>query len=170
MVRLFAACCIFLACQLAQADTRDPGVHFFQQSLGDFADELKTAKAEGKKGVMLMFEMEECPFCTRMKQTVLNQVEVQDWYRRHFAIFSVDTEGAREIADFSGRSQTEKKFALDMRVRATPVFIFFDLAGKPVTRFTGAAKDGAEFLLLGRYVVEGAYEQMPFAKYKQTAR
>lgn len=170
MIRALLASCLLLVVHLAQADVRDPGSHFFQQTLGDFADELKTARTEGRKGVLLMFEMEDCPFCTRMKQTVLNQSEVQDWYRRHFAIFSVDTEGAREITDFAGKTQSEKKFALDMRVRATPVFIFFDLSGKPVTRFTGAAKDGAEFLLLGRYVIEEAYNQMPFAKYKQTPR
>ncbi|MDP1704280.1 MAG: thioredoxin, partial [Sulfurimicrobium sp.] len=71
--------------------------------------------------------------------------------------------------DFSGKTTTEKQFALDHRVRATPVFLFFDLSGKVLTRFTGAAKDNREFMALGRYVVEGAYKTMPFARYKQQA-
>ena len=71
--------------------------------------------------------------------------------------------------DFSGKETSEKKFALDLRVRATPVFIFFDLSGQSLTRFTGAAKDAREFMALGRYVVEGAHKNMPFAKYKQQA-
>lgn len=159
--------CLFAAG--AGAETRDVQQHFFNQHLGDLKAELETAKQEGKQGILLMFEMDDCPFCHRMKQTILNQSEVQDYYRKHFLIFSVDTEGANALADFSGKESTEKKFALDHRVRATPVFLFFDLAGQPLTRFTGAAKDKKEFMALGRYVVEGAHKDMPFAKYKQRA-
>jgi thioredoxin-related protein len=31
--------------------------------MGDFKDELDTARAEGKQGVLIMFEMDDCPFC-----------------------------------------------------------------------------------------------------------
>lgn len=166
MGRLLLALVFFLT-GAAVAETRDVHPHFFDQSLGDFKAELATAKSQGKNGILLMFELEDCPFCLRMRQTILNQSEVQDFYRKHFLIFSVDADGSNPVADFGGRETTEKKFAADNRVRATPVFLFFDLSGKPVARFTGAAKDGGEFLALGRYVVEGAYSRMPFAKYKQ---
>ena len=69
--------------------------------------------------------------------------------------------------DFAGKVTTEKKFAAEQRVRATPVFAFCDLEGRQMTRFTGTAKDVNEFMQLGRYVVEGAWKSMPFAKYKQ---
>lgn len=169
MVKFFLGLMLCLSAFAAGAETRDVQQHFFNQHLGDFKAELSTAKQEGKQGILLMFEMEECPFCHRMKQTILSQSEVQDYYRKHFLIFSVDTEGANALVDFSGKETSEKKFALDLRVRATPVFIFFDLSGQPLTRFTGAAKDAREFMALGRYVVEGAHKNMPFAKYKQQA-
>jgi len=35
-----------------------------------------------------------------------------------------------------------------------------------MTRFTGASKDVNEFMLLGRYVAEGIWKTMPFARYK----
>lgn len=150
-----------------QAEVRDPQAHFFMPKLGDFKDELATAKQEGKQGVLIMFEMEDCPFCYRMKGTVLNQSEVQDWYRKHFLIYSMDVKGDAPITDFQGRSTTEKAFALENRARATPVFLFFDLEGKPITRFTGATQTAAEFMLLGRYVVEGTYKTVPFNVYKR---
>lgn len=159
--------CLFAAS--AWAESRDVQQHFFNQHLGDFKAELDTAKSEGKLGILLMFEMEDCPFCHRMKETILNQSEVQDYYRKHFLIFSVDSEGANALVNFAGKASTEKQFALDHRVRATPVFLFFDLSGKVMTRFTGAAKDSREFMALGRYVADGAYKSMPFAKYKQQA-
>jgi len=151
------------------AETRDIHQYFFGQKLGDFKVELATAKQEGKKGILLMFELDDCPFCHRMKTTILNQSEVQDYYRQNFLIFSVDAKGDTPLVDFKGKDTTEKQFAVENRVRATPVFAFFDLEGKQMTRFTGAAKDVAEFMQLGRYVAEGAYKSMPFAKYKQQA-
>lgn len=169
MAKFFAGLMLCLFACSAAAQTRDVEQYFFDQHLGDFKAELDSAKREGKQGILLMFEMEECPFCHRMKQTILNQSEVQDYYRQHFLIFSVDTEGANPLVDFAGKSTTEKQFSIDNRVRATPVFAFFDLSGKLLTRYTGAAKDVNEFLSLGRYVVDGAYRGMPFARYKQQA-
>lgn len=148
--------------------TRDPVEHFFDQSLGDFSEELETAREEGKKGVLIMFEMDECPFCHRMKTRVLNQPEVQDYFKERFLIFSVDIEGDVEITDFQGEVVTQKDFAFKQyRVRATPVFGFFDLDGKLVTRFTGATSDSREFLWLGEFVAEGHYAKTNFSRYKR---
>jgi thioredoxin-related protein len=152
----------------AQAATRDPGEFFFDQSLGDFSEELETARDEGKKGVLIMFEMDECPFCHRMKTRVLNQSEVQDYFKEHFLIYTVDIEGDVEITDFQGNSMKEKDFAFKVhKVRATPVFGFFDLDGKMMTRFTGATNDAREFLWLGDFVVNDHYKQTNFSRYKR---
>ena len=157
---------LFLA-QPVAAD-RSPDEHFFGQFLGDFREELQTARDQGKTGVLVFFEMDECPFCHRMKTTVLNQEEVQDYYQEHFLIYAVDVEGDVEIVDFDGETKAEKDFAFrDHRVRATPVFGFFDLNGKMVVRYTGATRDASEFLLLGRYVVEQVYKEMSFSRYKR---
>jgi thioredoxin-related protein len=151
----------------AWAETRDPASHFFQPKFGDFHAELDAAKQQGKKGILLFFEMDDCPFCERMKSTILNQADVQDVYRSHFLLYPVDVNGDTQITDFQGRSTTEKAFAFAHRVRATPTLLFFDLDGKLVARHTGPTKDKAEFLLLGRYVAEGAYATQPFTQYKQ---
>jgi len=152
----------------AGAATRDPGTYFFDQSFGDFTEELENAKDQGKAGILIMFEMDECPFCHRMKTSVLNQADLQDYFKDHFLIFSVDIEGDVEITDFSGQSLPQKDFALKrFRVRATPVFAFFDLEGKLVARYTGATRDAQEFRWLGEYVVEGAYAETSFTRYKR---
>ena len=57
----------------ATAEIRDSHTHFFMAKMGDFKDELSVAKSEGKQGVLIMFEMDECPFCARMKGSILNQ-------------------------------------------------------------------------------------------------
>jgi thioredoxin-related protein len=152
---------------LVSAEALDPGKHFFHPKLGDFKEELVVAKEEGKKGIMLFFEMDDCPFCARMKSTILSQRDVQNFFREHFLLYPIDTQGDTPMVDFSGKESIEKAFALEHRVRATPTIVFFDLDGKAIVRHTGPTKDKDEFLLLGRYVIEGAYKQGPFARFKQ---
>jgi len=154
------------------AAPRDPETHFFDQTLGDLTEELAVAREEGKRGIVIFFEQEECPFCHRMKQTVLNQPEVQDFYKERFLIFPVDIESTVEITDPSGKVTTQKDFFADVtRNRgATPVFAFFDLDGELVVRYTGATTGPEEFLWLGEYAAEGIYTEMPFSRYKREKR
>jgi len=153
------------------AEVRDPHTQFFMSKMGDFKDELTGAKSAGKQGVLIMFEMDDCPFCSRMKANVLNQSEVQDYFRQHFLIYPVDVKGDTPMVDFKGKETTEKAFALEQRARATPVFIFFDLDGNVMTRYTGTTQTVDEFMLLGRYVVEGVYKtSTPFNVYKKQAK
>ncbi|RRQ21205.1 thioredoxin family protein [Thiohalobacter thiocyanaticus] len=152
-------------------ELRDPGEYFFDQTFGDFSEELQLARDEGKTGILMFFEMDECPFCHRMKEMVLNRAAVQDYYREHFLIFPVDIEGDIQIKDFDGREMAMKDFAFEEhRVRATPVFVFFNLEGEPVARYTGATRDAEEFMWLGEYVVDGVYREMPFTRYKRERR
>ncbi len=162
---------LLLAWMQAHAvETRDPTEYFFDQSFGDFREELKTARDNGKVAILVFFEMDECPFCHRMKTTVLNRSDVQDYYKEHFLILPVDIEGDVEMVDFTGANVTQKDFAFRQnRVRATPVFQFFDLDGNPIkrARLTGATRDAEEFLWLGEYVVDGVYQQQSFSRYKR---
>ena len=156
---------------LQAASPKDPYDYFFQQSLGDFSEELAIAKEEGKKAVMLFFEQDECPFCHYMKNTVLNQPEVQSYFRKHFALFPIDIEGDIEMTDFSGKQMRMKDFAFKLnRVRATPVIAFYDLEGKRIVRYIGKTSGVEEFMQLGRFVAEGKYKTMRFTKYKRQLR
>jgi len=170
-IRILLSTLLFWSLTAAAVETRNPDEHFFSQSLGDFSEELQVARDEGKKGILMMFEMDECPFCHRMKTTVLNRVDVQDYFTEHFLIFPLDIEGDVEITDFSGNQLKQKDFAFQQfRVRATPVFVFFDLNGKPIAKYTGATRNAEEFLLLGQYVADGHYEKTSFTRYKRDLR
>lgn len=144
---------------------------FFEQSFGDYSEELAAAKADGKQGIFMFFEMEECPFCHRMKTTIINQPEVAEYFGENFNAYKFDIEGSNPVVDFDGTEfATEKEMAeKKYRVRATPVMIIVDLDGNPVARFTGPTRTKEEFLLFGKYVVEGAYKDMPFNRYKRAA-
>ncbi len=165
----FIALCFFLMSVTVHAgETKNPEDYFFDSTFGDFSEELVTAKEQGKKGIMIFFEMDECPFCHWMKTHVLNQPNVQNYFKENFLIFAVDIEGDVEMTNFQGKSMTQKDFAFkENRVRATPVLAFFDLEGKRVMRFTGRTSSADEFLLLGKFVVDKEYEKQKFSKYKR---
>lgn len=163
---------LLLAVPCVRADApRDPDQHFFSAFGGDYSAELRRARDEGKRGILLFFEADDCPFCQRMKRNVLNQPEVQDYYRQHFLGFRVDIESERLIVDPTGARVSQRAFAIDrFRARATPVIAFLDLDGTLITRYTGAASGVREFLWLGEYVVEGHYQRSDFTRYKRERR
>jgi thioredoxin-related protein len=141
---------------------------FFNQTFGNYAEELADARDEGKQGVFVFFEMDDCPFCHRMKETILQEADVQAYFHAHFKTLRLDIEGANPVVDFDGTEYSEKDMAeKKYRVRATPVMIIFDLEGKPIARYTGPTSSKEEFLLFGKFVVEGGYKSMPFTRYKR---
>ncbi|MFT5502730.1 MAG: thioredoxin-related protein [Gammaproteobacteria bacterium] len=144
--------------QINAASPRDPYEYFFQQSLGDLNEEIEIAVEGGKKGIFVFFEMDECPFCHRMKNTVLNNPEIQELFSQEFHSLSIDIEGDIEMTDFQGNELTQKEFASQNRVRATPVLAFFDLEGQQVFRYTGAASGIEEFKWMAEFVTEGVYK------------
>jgi thioredoxin-related protein len=159
---------------LQASGSRDPYQYFFEQSLGDLTEELEIAREEGKHGIFVFFEMDECPFCHRMKATVLNQPEVQEYFKQHFHSLAMDVEGDIEIVDFAGDDTTQKEFARSNRVRATPLLVFFDLDGKRIFKYVGAPSGKEEFLLMGEYIANQVYLQtdesgrvIKFARYKR---
>ena len=148
--------------------TRDPATYFFHDSFNDLREEGEIARLEGKVGVLVMFETDDCPWCRRMKEMVLNQVEVQNYFRTHFQVIAINAEGDALVTGFDGEEIPETDFALrHNRVRATPVFAFFDPSGNMLTRYTGATKDSQEFLWLGEYVVEEHFRTQRFSRYKR---
>lgn len=161
----------FLPALTLGATMRDPDDYFFQQSFGDLPEELKTARHEGKIGIFVALDNDECPWCRHMKETVLNQTRVQDYYRKHFRILRVDTEGDGAVTDFSGEQMTERALAQRYNpIGATPVYLFFDLSGKLLLRFPGITRDADEFMWLAEFVIEGSYKNKTFTVYKRQKR
>ena len=47
----------------AASETRDPSEFFFQDSFNDLSEEAELAQKEGKIGVLVVFETDDCPWC-----------------------------------------------------------------------------------------------------------
>ena len=164
---LLLLCLLLPAAQAAPKDEyRDPVDYFFHPFLFDLKAEAADAKKAGKTAIMVMYEFEDCPYCARMKREVLSRSDVQAYFRKHFQLFQIDTLGDQTVTGFDGRNMIEKKFARAAGVRFTPTFIFYGLDdGKPLVTHTGGIYDPKKFMLLGKFVVSGAYRSRSFAQY-----
>jgi thioredoxin-related protein len=87
----------------------DKSKGFFQESFGNYQEELATAKQDGKSAVFMFFMMDECPFCDKMEKSILSQADVQTYFKQHFANFVFDIEGDVEVTDFSGKVKKPKR-------------------------------------------------------------
>jgi thioredoxin-related protein len=162
---ILAAALVLLAWTATAQPTRDPALHFFQAGFGDLQEELALARAEGKQGLFVMFSAEACTPCIVMKKTVLNQVAVQERFRRHFRVLEIDYNGDAEMADLDGRRMRSKDYAQHVaRVRGTPSFTVIGLDGKELLRHYGPT-NGRQFMWFADYVVDGAYRREPFEAY-----
>lgn len=144
---------------------------FFDESFGNYQEDLQTAKEDGKKGIFVFFHMEECPFCHRMRTTILQEKDVIKRFRDNFLTYMHDIEGSNEVVSFKGKSMTSQDMAEKVfRVRATPVMIIFDLQGNPIVRYTGPTRTKEEFMWIADYVLDGSYEKQSFTAYKRARK
>ena len=142
--------------------TRDPYAHFFTATFGDLPEEMATARTEGKLGMLLFFEADACPYCEHMRRKVLNQPDVQDWFRERFVNIAVDIHGDIEVKDFDGITLPMKVFAEHRRVYMTPVMSFIDPSGAEIYRHLGMIRTPEEFLMLGEYIEGRHYYDLEF--------
>lgn len=154
-----------IAAPARAAEMRDPST-FFSLNMGDLKSELAEARSYGKKAILVMFEQEGCPGCAYMRKNVLSRRDVQDYFRQHFVNFSLDLYSSVPVKDFSGSELTEKTYSQNIKVRATPTFVFYDLGGAEIVRYVGPFETAEEFMLLGQFVASGAYKTRNFAQYR----
>jgi thioredoxin-related protein len=137
---------------------------FFDLSEDDLQEDLKVAKEEGKKGIMLFFTMENCPYCERMKKHTFSDERVITLIKDNFLVFEIDIYGSIEIKDFDGEKSTHKEFAEISGAYATPTISFFDLNGKNLVTQVGMLNE-VQMLIMGDYIINGHYKESEFIPY-----
>lgn len=142
----------------------------FEQSFGDYADELRQLSGKKKKALLLFFEMDACPFCHRLHRSILSQTAVREALKRDFVAIRVDIQGTAPVTGFDGRQLSESAFTKSLKVQGTPTIAAFDASGKELARLVGAPSTPDEFLLFSRYALSGDTARQTFAEYKTARR
>jgi thioredoxin-related protein len=149
---LYAALLVAGIAYGAETEKRDPREYFFTQTFGDLPEEMQLASEDGKLGMLLFFESENCSYCRAMLNKVLSDSRLQDWYRERFVNIAVDIHGDVELKDFDGITLPSKVFAEHRRIYLTPVVSFLNLDGLEIYRHLGMVNTPEEFMILGEYI------------------
>lgn len=132
----------------------------------DYQGEIEAAAEEGKR-LVLFFHQAGCPYCDKMRARVHPTPAVMDYYSQHFVMMESNIKGNLDVVTPEGDETNEVGFARKLRVRATPVFVFYDSDGSQALRTTGYL-DEKQFLLAGKYVVDGVHKSgKSFFRYVQ---
>ncbi len=143
-------------------------IPFLKLSFLNLQEDLQEARQEGKY-LIIMFYQEGCPFCDKMYRVTFQDKKVKEYFTKYFYMVLVDIKGANLLIDFQGKEITEKEFAHRHRIRGTPVFIFVDHQGKQILKLIGYIPP-QDWLIAGRYIVEGHYRQKSFYKFLREER
>lgn len=152
---------------IGRQETREPREYFFIQTFGDLPEEMRAAQEAGKLGMLLFFESEGCPYCAYMLREVFSQRAVQEWYGERFVSVAIDIHGDVELTDFDGITLPSKVFSDHRKVFVTPAIAFINLRGEEIFRHTGTIRSPETFLLLGRYIADGHYDDVEFRVYAE---
>ncbi len=143
------------------------GADFRIESLdNDFPGEIKSAKEEGKR-LVIMFHQAGCPYCDKMRTRVFPDPKVDGYYGKNFVMIESNIKGNLDVVTPDGKQMNEVKMAKKYRIRATPVFLYFDTDGTEALRLTGFL-DADLFVRAGTYVVDGIHkkpEKVSFYRY-----
>lgn len=143
---------------------------FFTGSSDNLQQEIKLAAEQNKKGLLIFYSTPICPFCKRMKETVLNQPEVQHFFKENFRTIELNILDKQSISNFSGNQTTLNEFAKSNHIRVTPTLTFYDLKGEQLFRQVGIIADPQEFIWMGKYVLEEGFSRENFSHYKRNKR
>lgn len=149
---------IFLFCFTFASD-----IPFLKVSFLDLREDLKEANGEGKY-LFIMFYQEGCPFCDKMRRITFKDERVRKYFTEHFYMIEINIKGSLPVVDVDGKEYTEKTFSRKYGVRATPVFLFYDRKGEVILKLPGYYRP-EEFLLVGKYIVEGHYKRENIFKF-----
>ncbi len=145
----------------ARADLRPDGIHtepwFLNQSFMLLKEDLDEAVADGKKGLVLIWEQEGCGSCERTHEVNFAKKSLVDYISKNFAVMSMNMYGEVMVTDFDGEKMPEKNLAQKMRVNFSPTTVFFNEKGEEVFRIPGYFKPF--YYLAGFvYVAEKGYD------------
>ena len=155
--RAFLSGCVALIAAMWLVVTPAVAADFVVEPLDyDFPDEVSVA-ADEDKNIVIMFHQNGCPYCDKMRKRVFPHPKVNAFYSKNFYLIEVNNKGDLDVVTPTGESMVEKDFAQQMRVRATPVFVFLDKQGNEALKLVGY-QDAEMFNAAGRYVSGEAFK------------
>lgn len=137
---------------------------WFKLSFLDLGQDLADARRASKRGLLVYFGQEFCPYCKVLLERDFARPDIEAYTRRHFDVVAVDTRGARLVTDLDGAVMAENDYAERHDAALTPTLIFYDPEGRQALRLTGYHSP-YELRAALEYVADGHFRRQGFGAY-----
>ncbi|EGV31990.1 hypothetical protein ThidrDRAFT_1564 [Thiorhodococcus drewsii AZ1] len=137
---------------------------WFKRSFLDIRSDLSEALAEGKRGLMVYFGQQRCPYCERLMRVNFGLSDIVEYTRRHFDLVPIDIHGIEEVTTPDGALLSERDWAQREGTDFTPSILFFDAEGRIALRLRGYYPP-YQFRAALEYVADGHYRRESFRDY-----
>ena len=141
---------------------------WFKLSFLELEEDIKDAKEQNKKGIIVYFGQEFCPYCKAHLEKNWGQDDIVKYTRKNFDVIAINVKGQRPVLDIDGKSYTEKTFSVFKKTNFTPSVIFYNTKGQEVLRLRGY-RPPYQFRAALEYVADGHYTKETFRKYMARA-
>ena len=102
---------------------------WFKDSFLNLQDDMEDAKQAGKKGIILYFGQQHCPYCENMLHTSLSRPDIEKYILKYFDPIAIDMWGNLPVTSLDGVTLLEKDFSDGEKVLFSPTIMFIDTQG-----------------------------------------
>ena len=142
---------------------------WFAETFLNLPDDLASAQAGGKKGLIVYFGQTHCAYCEALLEVNFErEQDIVHYTQQHFDVVALDIWGNRLVTDFDGNELEEKTLAEFEDTDFTPSLIFYTEGGVEALRLRGYYPP-YKFRSALKYVVEEYYRDETFAEYMARA-
>ena len=105
----------------------EPIIHppWFKQSFLDLGDDIDEALQAGKKGIIIYFGQNHCPYCRALMVNDFGQDDIAIYTQNNFDVISINIWGSKEVTLPDGTVMTERNYAIHEKANLTPSLIFY---------------------------------------------
>ena len=137
---------------------------WFKKSFLALDEDLQEAIDKGKKGIIVYFGQQRCPYCKKLMDINFHDDEIVAYTQLHFDVVPIDIWSPEEITTPDGRDMTEREYTLALNTNFTPSLVFYDRDGHIALRLRGYYPPYQHQAAL-EYVADGHYKKETFASY-----
>ncbi len=141
---------------------------WFKLSFLEIDADIKEAKEQNKKGLIIYFGQKFCPYCKAHLEKNWGQDDIVKYTKKNFDVIAINVKGQRPVVDIDGKTYTEKTFSVLKKTNFTPSVIFYNTKGQEVLRLRGY-RPPYQFRAALEYVADKHYAKETFRDYMARA-
>lgn len=137
---------------------------WFKLSFLEISADIKEAKEQNKKGLIIYFGQKYCPYCKAHIKNNWEQDDIVKYTHKNFDVIAINVKGQRPVVNVDGKTYTEKTFSALKKTNFTPSILFYNTKGQEVLRLRGY-RPPYQFRAALEYVADRHYAKETFRNY-----